>query len=243
MSVIISFYKTTVGKKIAMALSGLIMVGFVIGHMVGNLKLFLGFDPVHGAYALDLYGEHLRTFMAEFMGRAGFLWIVRIVLVLALILHVMSGIQLSILNRKAKPIAPTSPAYKSANAASRTMLYGGLFLLTFIIFHILHMTTGTLHYRGFEEGHVYANLFFGFQSKPVAIFYVASMLFLALHLYHGAWSMFQTLGVDSPAWNFGTRTFAKILSITLFIGFSAVPVSIAFKLVAPPMVTQLASHP
>lgn len=241
MSLLCEFYSTTVGKKIAMALSGLIFVGFVIGHMLGNLKIFLGFDHVHGTYFLDAYGEHLRTFGEEFLGRTTFLWIVRAVLFSSLVIHVTSAIQLSIRNRQAKPAKAAQIRYSSANAASRTMLFGGLFLLCFIVFHILHFTTGQLHFRGFEEGKVYANVYSGFQSLPAAAFYVAAMFFLMLHLYHGIWSMFQTLGVDSPAWNKGIRTAAKIVSVFLFIGFSVVPVGVVAGVIPAPTAPQAVS--
>jgi succinate dehydrogenase / fumarate reductase cytochrome b subunit len=117
------------------------------------------------------------------------------------------------------------------------MLYGGLFLLVFVIFHILHFTTGTVHFSGFVEGEVYANVWSAFQSVVTAGFYVVSMALLALHLYHGTWSMFQTLGVDTPRWNGAIRNGAKVVAFAMFVGFSSVPVSIALGLLAPPAVT------
>jgi succinate dehydrogenase / fumarate reductase cytochrome b subunit len=116
------------------------------------------------------------------------------------------------------------------------MLYGGLFLLLFVTFHILHFTTGTLHFS-FVEGEVYANVWSAFQNVLTAGFYVVAMALLALHLYHGTWSMFQTLGVDTPRWNKGIRTLAKVIAVALFVGFSAVPVSIAMGLLPAPVAT------
>lgn len=236
MSLVRDFYGSTIGKKVVMALTGLVLVGFAVGHMAGNLKVFAGADATTGVYKIDHYGEFLREIGSEMLGRAGFLWIVRTILLTCVVLHAASGIQLARLNRKAKPAGYKVSSYRSANAASRTMLYGGLFLIAFIVFHILHLTTGTVHYRGFVEGAVYANLYAAFQSPAVAGFYLLSMALLALHLYHGTWSMFQTLGVDAPNWNGTLRAAAKVVALALFVGFSAVPVSIFGGLLKPPAV-------
>jgi len=173
---------------------------------------------------------------SELLGHSGVLWLVRVVLIVCVILHAFSGIQLARLNRRAKPQGYKISSYRSANAASRTMLYGGLFLISFIIYHILHFTTGSVHFRGFSEGEIYANVFSAFQSYPIVGFYIVSMALLGLHLYHGTWSMFQTLGVDTPRWNRGMRTMAKIVAIGLFIGFSSVPLAVVSGLLAPPRV-------
>jgi succinate dehydrogenase / fumarate reductase cytochrome b subunit len=237
MSLVRQFYASTVGKKVAMALSGLILVGFVIGHMAGNLKIFGGVNPATGNYYIDEYGHHLRVMGSELFGYSGFLWIVRVVLIAALFLHVVSGIQLARLNRKAKPEGYEKRSYRSANAASLTMIYGGLFLLCFVVFHILHFTTGQAHFAGFVEGKVYANVWSGFQSLPIVGVYVVAMAFLALHLYHGVWSMFQTLGVDTPRWNRTIRSAAKAVAVALFVGFSSVPVAIGAGVMPAPVQT------
>lgn len=217
-----------------MAVSGLVMVGFVVGHMVGNLKAFAGIDPVTQRYKLDEYAVYLREIGAGMLGDEVFLWIVRAVLLLSLVLHVVSGISLARLNRRARPVGYLNPDYRASNAASRTMLYGGVFLLVFIVFHILHFTTGHLHHNGFVHGQVQANVVLGFQDSLIAAVYVVAMALLALHLYHGVWSMFQTLGVDSPRWNGGIRLAAKVIAVVLFVGFSAVPVAgVLGKLPAP----------
>lgn len=243
MGLVRDFYASTVGKKIAMAVSGLVLVLFVIGHMAGNLKIFAGIDAATGDYKIDDYGVFLRTMGAEMLGKEGVLWIVRIILLACLVIHALSGIQLARLNRRAKPQKYKVRSFDSANAASLTMLYGGLFLLVFIIFHILHFTTGTLHLSGFVDGQVYANVFSAFQNFVTAGFYVVSMGLLGLHLYHGTWSMFQTLGVDTPRWNSGIRTAAKVIALAMFIGFSAVPVGVALGALPAPVQTRApASH-
>ena len=241
MGIIREFYRSTVGKKIAMAVSGLVLVLFVVGHMSGNLKIFAGVDPSTGDYKIDDYGVFLRTIGAEMFGKEGVLWLVRIVLLGCVVIHAWSGIQLARLNRRAKPQGYEVVSYRSANAASRTMLYGGLFLIVFITFHILHFTTGTVHFSGFVHGQVYANVHHAFESVATVSFYVVSMALLGLHLYHGTWSMFQTLGVDAPRWNKGIRSLAKILSVAMFLGFSSVPVGVAIGALPAPVETKVSA--
>jgi succinate dehydrogenase / fumarate reductase cytochrome b subunit len=240
MSLIVNFYSSTVGKKVAMALSGIVLVLFVIGHMAGNLKIFAGINPASGDYKIDDYGEFLRSMGSEMLGESGVLWLVRVVLLACLVIHAVSGILLAKANRAAKPAGYKVKSYRSANAASLTMLYGGLFLLLFITFHILHFTTGTVHFN-FVEDEIYWNVWSAFQNVLTACFYVVAMALLALHLYHGTWSMFQTLGVDTPRWNKGLRTVAKLVAIALFVGFSAVPVSIVTGLLPAPVTTTKAN--
>jgi len=238
MSVLRTFYISTVGKKITMAISGLVLVLFVVGHMAGNLKIFAGIDSSTGDYKIDDYGRFLRSMGSEMLGHSGVLWIVRVVLLGCLVAHAVSGIQLARLNRRAKPEGYKVSVFRSANAASRTMLYGGLFLLVFIVFHILHLTTGTVHTRGFVEGEVYANVYNAFTAPTLVAFYVVAMGLLAAHLYHGTWSMFQTLGVDTPQWNKGIRATAKVISIAMFVGFCSVPLAIVTGVLTPPSVSQ-----
>ena len=223
-----SFYKSTIGKKIIVALTGLFLIGFVVGHMAGNLKFFASPDPVSGQPKLDHYGHLLRTLGADFIGNYTFLWVFRILLILALLAHVVTVILLCRQNKIAKSTDYANPTYKSSTLASRYMLYGGLTLLAFIIFHILHFTTGDLHFQGFVFGNVFNNVISGFSVWYVTAFYVIAMSCLGLHLYHGAWSMFQTLGVDNPNWNTWLRLFAKILAIVVFIGFVSVPLCAFF---------------
>lgn len=234
MSGICEFYRTTVGKKVVMALSGIVLVGFVIAHMIGNLKIFAGVDPASGSYKFDSYAIFLREFGQDLFGHMTLLWIARVTLVIAVILHAWSGIQLARLNRLAKPQGTHKARYRSANAASRTMLYGGLLLVVFIIYHLGHFTFGFTHFNGFAHGKVYANVWNGFQNPLVTGFYVLSMAFLSLHLYHGTWSMFQTLGVDSPGWNGGLRNLSKAVAVLLFLGFSVVPLAVSCGFLKPP---------
>lgn len=234
----LDFYRSTVGKKVVMAVTGSVLIGFVIMHMIGNLKIFAGVDPASGVYKFDHYAVFLREIGQDLFGPKTLLWAARIVLIVCVVLHAVSGIQLARLNRKAKPVDNRAQKYRSANAASRTMFFGGIFLAAFIIYHLLHFTFGTAHFNGFVHGRVYSNVVRGFQNPGIAGMYVLAMGLLALHLYHGTWSMFQTLGVDSPSWNRGIRSAAKLVAIVLFIGFSVVPAAVTLGLLPEP--TQLA---
>lgn len=219
-----SFYKSTIGKKIIVALTGLFLVCFVVGHMVGNLKFFGSVDPLTGQHKLDHYAHFLRTIGADLIGNYTFLWIFRVLMILAMGVHVVTVILLARQNQIARSGSYLNPDYKSSTFASRYMLVGGLILLAFAVFHILHLTTGTLHFQGFVEGYVFNNVISGFSVWYVTLFYVVAMACLGCHLYHGAWSMFQTLGIDNPRWNCALRLFAKVLAIVVFLGFSCVPV-------------------
>jgi succinate dehydrogenase / fumarate reductase, cytochrome b subunit len=222
------FWRSTVGKKVIMALTGSVLVSFVIGHMIGNLKMFATCEVHNSALSckIDKYAEFLRNFGSDLFGHGGFLWLVRIGLLISAVLHVICAIQLTLLNRKAKSQGYVNPQYSSSTIASRTMAYGGMLLSAFIIFHILHFTTGTLHFRDFIEGKVYDNVTNAFQSPLIVGFYLLAMCALGLHLYHGTWSMFQTLSIDSPSYNKIIRFSAKIIAILVFIGFISVPIAI-----------------
>jgi succinate dehydrogenase / fumarate reductase cytochrome b subunit len=233
MSTLKSFYASTIGKKIVVAVTGLILVGFVIGHMMGNLKTFMG-QAKDGRWALDHYAEFLRTMGADFAGPETLLWVVRIVLLIALVLHVATVIQLSIRNRCAKPIGYAHPKYRASTYAARSMALGGFLIFCFVIFHILHFTTGDLH-SDFRHGEVYRNVYTAFQQGGFVVIYAAAMFALGLHLFHGTWSVFQTLGIDNPDRNASLRCIAKLLAIVVPLGFVAVPLAIFFQFVPSPL--------
>lgn len=227
------FYQSTVGKKIIMAVTGLMLIGFVIGHMAGNLKTFMGFDS-EGIAKLDHYAVFLRQIGEAMLGHGTFLWISRFVLLGAVILHIMSAVQLTLRNKAGRPQAYAKKSYDSATVASRTMSIGGTILLLFIIFHILHFTTGQAHTHGFVEGQVYSNVYNAFQHGPITLIYVVAMCGLFLHLYHGSWSVFQTLGIDSPGWNGMLRCLAKGIAFVVCVGFLSVPLAFYFGMLPPP---------
>jgi succinate dehydrogenase / fumarate reductase cytochrome b subunit len=225
---LLKFYRTALGKKIIVALSGLFLVFFIIGHMLGNLKFFGSVDPNTGQHALDHYAHLLRMIAADFLGQNTFIWLFRGALLVALFLHVTTVILLSRQNRLARSEAYLNPKYSSSTLASRYMMFGGLITLAFIIFHILHFTTGDLHFQGFVYGQVFNNVVSGFSVNYVVAIYIVSVLAVAFHIYHGAWSAFQTLGIDNPSWNYFFRVAAKVLAVVIFVGFASVPLMAAY---------------
>ena len=211
--------RTTVGKKVLVAITGFILLGFVIVHMIGNLKVF------QGAEYFDHYAEALRELGAPFFGHAQALWLLRAALLAAVGIHVWFGIDLWLTSRKARPVGYKNPPRLEASATSRFQRWGGLLVGVYVVSHILHFTTGTVHPR-FEAGRAYANLVIGFESVLAAGAYVAAVFVLAMHLYHGTWSGLQTLGLNHPKFNAWRRGIAAVLAIALFVGFAAVPIAV-----------------
>ena len=218
------FLSSTLGTKVVVAVTGIVLFGFVLLHMLGNLKTFTGTDA-HGVQHVDVYAHFLRT-MGEPMVPVGFaLWSTRAVLVVALVLHVGMVIRLQVCNRAARPIHyDHRPQRVVSTVAARTMLVSGILILVFVVIHILHFTTGSLPLvpRVVPE-EVYANLSRAFRVWYVAVFYVIAAGLLGFHLYHGAWSMFQTLGLDNPDRNKSLRWTAALAAVILVLGFCSVP--------------------
>jgi succinate dehydrogenase / fumarate reductase cytochrome b subunit len=182
-------YSTDVGKKYAMAVSGMLLMLFVFVHMLGNLKLYLGAGP------LDAYARWLRTAGEPALPRETILWAVRIVLLAAVVVHVHAAYSLTRVNRRARPEAYRAPRdYVAADFASRTMRWTGIIVALFVVFHLFDLTWGTAN-PGFRSGDPYRNVVESFQRWPVAIAYIVANLALATHLYHGAASLFQSIGV------------------------------------------------
>ncbi len=202
-----------------MAVSGLIMVGFVILHMAGNLQL------IEGSAKLNTYSAFLHGPANEL------LWIVRVVLLLALVAHVVSAYQLTVLDRAARPVPYAKRDLQAATIGSRTMRIGGIVLALFIVLHILHFTTLTLQPAALTEGDVYGNVIASFQLWWVTAIYVVAMIFLGLHLYHGAWSSVRTLGFERGRLDPFKRPVAIALALVVWGGFTLVPVAVYFHLV------------
>jgi succinate dehydrogenase / fumarate reductase cytochrome b subunit len=199
------------------------------------LKLFEGVDTSTGIYHIDKYAEALRQLGGDLAGPTRVLWGVRIALLLCVILHVTCAMQLTRRSQQARPVGYHRQGFLSATVASRTMAVGGMVISLFIVFHILHFTTGTVHFANFREGAVYANVYNGFSSWQAVLIYVVALTAIAMHLYHGAWSMFQTLGMDSPQWNTFLRQGAKLLALGLWITFLSVPLAVFFGFLEPPL--------
>jgi succinate dehydrogenase / fumarate reductase cytochrome b subunit len=219
--------QTSVGKKIAVATTGIIGVGFVFAHMVGNLKVFLGREQVNH------YGEFLRDMGEPIFPRSMVLWGMRLVLIAAVVIHITLTAQLALQSRRARPVRyqHTKPVRAgAANAAARTMRWGGIAILLFLIFHLADFTWGTIN-PGFERGDVYRNLVASFQRVPVTVVYLAALFALGMHLYHGTWSVCQTLGVNQSRWDKTIRRGATLLAVVIAGGYAIVPLSVVFGLV------------
>ena len=195
------FLSSSVGRKIVMAVTGVVLWGFVTVHMLGNLTSYLG------AEAMNHYAEFLQT-MIHGMG----IWVFRAVLLTAVLLHSWAALSLTLSNNAARPVGYRAQQRQAATWASRTMRWSGVILGIFIIFHLLHLTTGSLH-PNFIKGNAYRNFVTGFQVPAVATFYIVAQLCLGLHMWHGVWSFTQTLGLVHPRYNALRRNFATVLTL------------------------------
>ena len=220
---VLTLYRTTIGKKVIMAVTGLILVLFVIAHMLGNLHAFVG------AEELNHYGRFLREVGSPALTNEQALWMLRIMLRVSALRHIWAAIDLTRLDLAGRPAGYRSKRMVSASLAARSMRVGGVILAVFIVYHVLHMTTGTVH-PSFVEGDVYHNVVAGFRNPLVTLFYLLAMLALGFHLYHGVWSMFQTLGLNNRG---RTRFFGGLAiatSIVVALGFVLVPLAVLFGL-------------
>ena len=197
-----------------MALTGLVLAGFVLGHMSGNLLMF------KGPAAINEYAKWLHD-------HAGLLWVARLTLILSVVAHIWVGIQLTLENRAARAGGPADEATRRASTASRTMPYSGVVILAFIVFHLLHFTFRTVALGGMTFGDdVHAMVVAGFSSKPVAVFYIVSMLLLCLHLSHGVSSVFQTLGLRNERWRSRLDGLALAYGWIIALGFISIPLAV-----------------
>ena len=207
-----------------MAVTGLIFLLFVIAHMLGNLKVFFGLT------AFDAYSEHLRTLGAEIVGYSGVLWIIRIVLLGSLVLHVAAAASLWWRARKARPVKYRHRATASGAYAARTMRWGGVILVLFVIWHILDLTVGAV--TPDPHGGAYEKLVASFDRPVVALFYVLAVVALGLHIGHGLWSAVQTLGGNSAVRQRAWRTFSVVVAVAITVGFAIIPISVMTGLVS-----------
>lgn len=207
-----SFYRTTIGKKVVMAVTGIVLVGYLVVHVSGNLLMFRSPD------AINAYAEFLKS-------SAVLLWTVRVLVFGSLILHVLAAYSLTRLNAAARPDGYKRVEHRAATWSARSLRIGGVILLGFFVFHILHFTTGQVHPQ-FDVHDVYRNVIIGFGSTVVAGFYLVAMVALGFHLHHGFWSLFQTLGLNHPHLNPVRRVLATLLAVALPVGFSVVVLAV-----------------
>jgi len=227
---LIVLYRSAVGKKAVMAVSGIALFGFVLAHMAGNLKLYLGPE------SLNHYAEFLREMGSPLLPHGGALWILRLGLIAAAVLHIVSATEVTLANRRARGHRYHRRATVEATYASRTMRWGGVLILLFVLYHLAHFTFGPeWAHPDFVPGDVYHNVVAGFRVPWVSAFYIVAQVALGFHLYHGLWSMFQTLGwwksaAPSDAGD-GRRTFALVFALVITIGNISFPLSVLAGLV------------
>ncbi|MDG5808658.1 succinate dehydrogenase [Streptomyces ossamyceticus] len=212
-------WDSSVGKKTVMAVSGLIMLAYLVVHMLGNLKIFFGSAEFNG------YAHWLRTLGEPFLHHEWALWIVRVVLVAAVVAHATAAYQLSRRDLRARPTKYVHTR-RRASYATRTMRWGGVILGLFIVWHILDLTTGTVHPNGFQSGHPYQNVIDTFSTWYGNVIYLVAMLALGLHVRHGFWSAAQTLGAGSRTRDRALKATANVLALVLTLGFVSVPVAV-----------------
>lgn len=215
-------WSTSIGKKAVMAVTGVILVGFVIGHMLGNLKVYQGEEK------FNAYAVWLREMGSPAVGHEQVLWLARLMLLTATVLHIVAAVQLTRMSYTARPVRYQRKQAIQATYASRTMRWGGVIITLFVIYHILHFTLGAV---GFKPGQyqpvsVYRNVVNGFSVWYVSAFYIAAMVALGFHMYHGVWSMFQTLGVNSVGADRFYQTLATVSSLAVVLGNISVPAAV-----------------
>lgn len=216
---LVTFWRSTIGKKVVMAVTGLIFVAFLFVHMAGNLKVFLG--PQH----FDDYAAWLRTIGEPVLQNAWYLSIQRVVLLIALVLHVVAAVQLSKRDRQARPVKYAHGQRRKASFATHTMRWGGATLALYIVWHILDLTVGVAN-QDFRDGQPYHNIVADFQVWWVNLIYIVALLMLGLHINHGFWSAAQTLGITSKTRDRALKTAGSVLAVVITGGFLIVPIAV-----------------
>jgi succinate dehydrogenase / fumarate reductase cytochrome b subunit len=219
------FLGSTIGTKFLMAITGVVMVGYLIGHVTGNMLIFRG-------------PEAINSYSAFLHHATGLLWGTRILLLVSVVVHIWATIKFLSLRNEARPVAYGMKKAHGTTFAARTMYWSGPVIALFIVYHILHLTTGTVHPTFAKNVNpdthlvdVYANLVEGFQRPLAAGIYILAMLAIGFHLSHGVWSMLQTIGVNRPNWEPALRCLAVIAGIVICGGFIAVPVAVLLGIV------------
>ena len=200
-----------------MAVTGLVLAGFLVGHMLGNLQVFLGRE------VMNHYAETLH-------GNLALLWGVRILVLVSVLLHAWAAVQLTAVKAAARPVPYVKPANVQATTGSRTMMLSGPVIALFVIGHLLHLTTGTIHPQ-FVELRAYENVVIGFSNPIASGLYIVAMILVGFHLSHGIWSMFQSMGFSHPRYTRMLKKFSGIFAWVLIAGFIAVPIAVLAGLV------------
>jgi succinate dehydrogenase / fumarate reductase, cytochrome b subunit len=215
-----ALWHTSVGKKAVMAVTGIIMVAYLVTHVLANLLVFQG-------------PEQINTYSRFLHGTGGALWAARLVLLAALVLHIVAAVQLTARRQAARPVGYAGGREAQVSTfASRSIRWGGGVILVFLVYHILHFTLGTVH-PSFVEGDPYHNVAAGFASPAVVLFYELAMAVVGLHLYHGIWSSGRSLGLSAPSPRPIRRQLALVLSLIVWAGFAAIPVAVYMGVIRP----------
>ena len=218
----LDLYQTAVGKKWVMAITGLGLMGFVFAHMIGNLKMYLGPED------FNHYAEFLRELLVPILPRTVALWLMRIGLIVMFALHIHAAYSLTVMNRKARPTAYQSKRdYIAANWASRTMRITGIIVALFLLFHLADLTWGIGFINSaFERGQAYENVTYSLGRPLVAAIYIVANLALGVHLFHGSWSLFQSLGINNPKYNKLRKQFAAAFATIIVVGNVSFPIMV-----------------
>ena len=216
-----TFYRSAIGKKAVMAVTGLILFGWIFLHMIGNLKLYMG--PEH----MNEYAAFLKSMFGPAVPHGGMLWLSRIILLVAVVFHIHSAYAVTMMSRAARPVGYREREYVAASYASRTMRWGGVIILLFVIYHLLHLTLGVhVAPTDFREGDPYHNVVVGFQVWWVSAIYIIANLALGLHLYHGVWAMFGSLGLVSRRFEPWRRNFATVFALVITLANISFPLMV-----------------
>jgi succinate dehydrogenase / fumarate reductase cytochrome b subunit len=220
MNRVVALWNTSVGKKAVMAVTGIIMVAYLITHVLANLLVFQGPEQIN-AYSKLLHGT------------GGALWAARLVLLAAVVLHILAAVQLTARRRAARPVGYAGGREAQVSTlASGSIRWGGGLILVFLVYHILHFTLGTVH-ASFVEGDPYHNVAAGFASPLVVLFYELAMAAVGLHLYHGIWSSGRSLGLSPASPRPLRRQLALALSVIVWAGFTAIPIAVYTGVIRP----------
>jgi succinate dehydrogenase / fumarate reductase cytochrome b subunit len=214
----IRFYQASIGKKAVMAVTGVVLFGYLVGHLAGNMQVYLG------AEQMDKYAAFLHSMPL-------LLWGVRALLVACVVLHITASLQLQKLKLDARPTGYVKKEAIESSLASRSMIWSGAMIAAFVVYHILDLTTGAAGAAQFRELRAYENLVYSFRRLPVSAFYIVGMILLCLHLYHGLWSIFQTVGFTHPRYTPMIKRLAAWVAILMAAGFISIPVAVLTGLI------------
>ncbi|MFV0257547.1 MAG: succinate dehydrogenase cytochrome b subunit [Acidimicrobiales bacterium] len=224
----LNLYQNAVGKKWVMALTGIMILGFVLFHLLGNLKLYLGAIDHEGhlVYDVDLYGEWLRDLLVPFLPRTVTLWLLRIGLIVAFFFHIHAAVTLTRLNQQSNVTYKSKRDFVAANFAARTMRVTGIIVLAYLLFHLADLTWGWIPGYDWQRGHIYENVVGSLSNPVVALVYIVANVALSIHIFHGTYSLFQSLGISNPAYNRMRRQLAGVFAAIILIGNVSFPLAV-----------------